>query len=89
MPRHLELTTIICAVPQIEVDQGLIENTVGFCLGLKVGDGAAIDVDLLLQSARLVFRIQRFVVFITLNSLVVDLSLNSGCPLDGLSLFSF
>ena len=88
MPRHLELTTVIGAVSQVKVDQGLIGDTLGFSKGLEVVDGAAIDVDgdLLLQPARIrVFSRVQFVdvVFvshnITSNSIKISTLLGFGC----------
>ena len=52
LPRHLELSSVVSAVSQVKVDQGLIRDSFGFGQGLEVVDGAAIDVDgdLLLQA---------------------------------------
>lgn len=45
LPGHLELPVVIGAIPQIEVDQGLVWNAFFVSQGFEVVDGAAIDVD--------------------------------------------
>jgi hypothetical protein len=53
LPGHLELTMVVSAISEVEVDQGLIWNAFGLCQSLEVVNSAAIDVDgdLLLQTA--------------------------------------
>lgn len=88
LPRHLELSSVVSAVSQVKVDQGLIRDSFIFSQRFEVVDGATIDVDgdLLLQPARIrvLSRIQfADVVFIshniTSNSIKISTLLGFGC----------
>lgn len=88
LPGHLELPSVIGAVSQVEIDQGLIGDSFDFSQRLEVINGAAIDVDgdLLLQPARIgVFSWIQFadVIFvshnITSNSIKISTLLGFGC----------
>lgn len=88
LPGHLELTPVIGAISQIQIDQGLIGDALSISQRLEVVNGAAIDIDsdLLLQPARIgvLSRIQfANVVFIshniTSNSIKISTLLGFGC----------
>ncbi len=89
LPGHLKLPLVVGTIPQIEVDQGLIGNTLGIGQGLEIVNGTAIDVDgdLLLEPTCIgIFPGIQFVdvVFvshtITSNSIKINLFLGFGCP---------